>query len=218
MSEQKNADVKKRKKDFFSFKEIAIIIVGICIIFLILIILPNILNYSESEQDKYSYNGFNFVKLTDPRTSRLFWYTEIQIDDNIYSVPMHYGPRELENITITTINPTEKKNYSNTLYLTIEPRNESRSYLGIAIAELKEKFIIIKSYDLQAACTSNMSESCAGRPVIDCDNDKDIVIKIIDNETQTGIFIDNNCFIIQGMNESLVKATDKLIYKFLRVI
>lgn len=223
---------KQVDKQTISIKEIAILVVGILVVFIVLFAIPHFFkeepksitelhmenfNAEESETN-YIYNGFSFLKLPDPRTNRMFWYTQITEGENLFDLPMHYGPRELENVTMAIINPTEQKNYS-VMYITVDPSEEDRPYLGIAIAELTEKLSKVKRYPLVSACTENLTIACETRPIVDCENaEDDIVVKIEETAAEPALLVDGNCFIIQGMNESLVQATDKMLFKFFGVI
>jgi len=224
---------KQSFKDSISLKETAIIVVGIIVIFALFIFIPAIFkeepksitemhmeNYDMEPSDtNYVYNGFSFLKLPDPLTKRLFWYTQYKIGNGIYDLPMHFGPKEIENITIEIINPTENKNYSDILYITAAPANESRGYLGIAISEINEKFTTVKRYNLLSAYSKNNSFAKKDIAIITCDNAEDhIVFRLEDNSTDPKIIIDGNCFIIQGQNETLIQATDRLIYRFLGIM
>ena len=222
-------------KDTVSLKEIGIIIIGIIVIFAILLIIPNLFkqqartmaqmheeNYNNPSGEKnYIYNGFCFLKLEDPQSENLFWYTQYQREDIIYDIPMHYGPKEVENITKEIINSTPKQEFKG-IYITIDPKNESvlRPHLTKAVYELQEKLRIIKSYNIMyGACTENKTKSCVDRQIITCDNTEDfIVIYMKDDVEDAKIAIDGNCIIVQGTNESLIQATDKLIYGLLGIM
>jgi hypothetical protein len=239
---KKEKDVKEEKKEFnleeeiknrVSIKEILILTIGIILIFGIVLIVPQLIksspktldqmikdNYNMKPTDKnYIYNGFSFVKYEDPRTTRLLWHTAYRIGNNEYDVPMHYGPKELGNISIYLLNKTEKKNYTN-VYITIDPKNstEQRPYLTQAVYEVTEKLGLIKNYPISAACTRNETEACIDRPIVTCDsNENDFVIYFVE-DPQALIIVDGNCFKVYGMNESLLMSTDKLIYKFLGIM
>jgi len=226
---------KESLKDSISIKEIIIMTVGIIAIFAVIFIIPNVFkkepltitemhieNYNiEPSETNYVYNGFSFLKLPDERTKRLFWYTQYKSDNEVYDLPMHYGPKEVENISIEVISPTENKNYSDILYITATPTNEnvSRGYLGIAISELNEKFTTVKRYSLLSAYSESNSFAQEGIAIVTCDNSEDhIVFQLEDNKTEPKILINGNCFIIQGQNESLIMAADRLIYRFLGIM
>ena len=226
---------KESLKDSISIKELIILTVGIIAIFAVILIIPavfekeplsitemHIENYNkEPSETNYIYNKFSFLKLPDERTKRLFWYTQYKSDNEIYDLPMHYGPKEVENISIEVINPTENKNYSNILYITATPADEnvSRGYLGIAISEINEKFTTIKRYNILSAYSKNNSFTQEGIAIVTCDNSEEhIVFQLEDNKTEAKVLIDGNCFIIQGHNESLIRAADRLIYRFLDIM
>lgn len=220
-------------KELISFRELIILIIGVIIIFAIIIAIPHVFkkeqkgleimhveNFGKKEsENNYIYNGFSFLKLPDERTSVLFWYTQVKVDGQLYDMPMRHGPKELEDIKIEVINPTEKRNYSSTLYITTEARNEPRGYLGVAIAELNEKLTMIKKYDIKSAYSTNSSLNNPVIAVMECETNKEnIIIRLEDDKQEPKIQIDDNCLIIQGSNESIIKAADKLIYKLVGII
>jgi hypothetical protein len=226
----------KPKKDpnFISGKEILIMIVGIIIIFGAIFIIPQIFNqdpktidalhlenYNAKPGEKnYVYNGYSFLKLPDPRTNREFWYTQIKFDDQIYDLPMHYGPKELEHIPIVAISPFEDRNYT-MIYISLDPDDDatiSKAYLGLAVSEISKKLVEVKNYPIEAACTKNETYACLTRPIVDCNTTNEFVIKFNEETNNPRIILDKNCLTIEGSNETLLMAADKLIYKLLGIV
>lgn len=227
-------------KDMVNLKEILGILVGTIIIISIIIILPQLNIFKEEpktlaemhienfnkkpSETNFIYHGYSFLKLPDPRTSRMFWYTQYKSGSNIYDLPMHFSPLEVENITKQVIAAVPKANYTG-IYITVDPMNDSvaRPYLTLAVSELTEKFNTVKNYPLLGACTSNETEACKTRAIVNCTSAKTdakdyIVMYFNDTIKDPKIIIDGNCFTIQGKNEDLVKATDKAIYLFLGIM
>ena len=176
-------------------------------------------NYNKKSSDSnYIYNGFSFLKLHEPGTSTQLWYTEYQKEGKIYAVALQYGPKELEYI------PLEKINKSNSslqeVYLTFTPdkENKAKPYLAQAWYEISEKLVKILDLSPIAACTENITSACADRPIVSCDTVHDaVVIEFID-APETKIVVHDNCIEVEGRDQELLKAANKLIYLFLDVV
>jgi hypothetical protein len=228
------ANIKKKSlKDSISIKETLILIIGIVVIFSLFLIIPNLFeeepktldelhaeNYNmPPSEENYVYNGFSFLKMPDPRTSREFWYTQYRINDTIFNIPFHYGPREVNNITRAVLEPLERKDYKG-MYMTIDPKNytENRPYLTLAFSEFSEKILKVKRYPIMSACTLNITEACQDRPIANCTNAEDFIVVYFKDEGETAVITEGNCITVQGTNESLIKATDRLLLELLGIM
>src|SRR3989344_2753609 len=52
------------------------------------------LNGSLSEEEGHLYNGFSFVLFDG------LWYTTVSRGNPDYQIPLHFGPRDLQNVTM----------------------------------------------------------------------------------------------------------------------
>ncbi len=168
-------------------------------------------------EDSYVYNGFPFVK------SEGLWHTQVQLKDSnlLFEVPLHYGPREVENIYFTGdkdrfnyylarygYNQTTKEGW---IFVTFDPREDNQSYTALAAGELSLTIAQALGLEPIASCIVNSTAACASRPIIDCDNTASPVI-YLKKSNDTKVEIEANCIIVQGDGEGLLKATDRLIF------
>jgi hypothetical protein len=181
-------------------------------------------NYEIKPTDgNFIYNNYSFLKLPDTRTSREFWFTQIRINNRVYDIPMHYNPKEVEDIPVEVRNVRKNSSYTQ-IYITVEPvaPNISKQYAALSIAEFSEKITKIKNIPLKAACTINYTDTCDYRPIIYCNSTEakndSLIFKFDDRVNDTKITIDDNCVIIEGVGENLIKATDKMLYLLIGIM
>ena len=157
----------------------------------------------------YEYNGFTFTKIEG------LWHTEWQRGNELYSVHLRYGPKESEEIPIIRLsNETFKIN--KTVYLTFDP-GEELGYIALASTELSLNLFNTFGIKAIAACTKNETQPCYKRPIITCINTDEKVI-YIRKADEPKIIVNNNCLIIQGDGEDIVRATDKVIWVWYGII
>lgn len=236
----KESKVKRDSKQLiedFSFKELGILILGLVIILGSIIFVPKLWNsffeedaksldqlhmenYKNPEtDDNYIYNGFSFLKIPDPRTSVVFWYTQYENNNKLFNIPFRFGPREVENISIVSVNKMQNRSYNN-IYITIDPTDVkgSQRYTALAVSEFVEILSKVKNYPMIAACTRNETQACIDRPIINCSSDGDFLIFYFNETNETLVEIDNNCISVKGEGENLIRSTDKAIYTFLGIV
>jgi len=162
-----------------------------------------------SEDKGYIYNGFSFVFYDG------MWYTQSRIGNTLLNVPMHFGPRDLENITVKgKINDRFKQKR---IYITFDPEDPNMQYLALSASELS--LFLAKGLDLEpkAACTKNITEACANIPILDCSNKKKAII-YLNQDNETAVELKGNCIEVKGDKMNLVRAVDRLILKWLGVM
>lgn len=190
-------------------KKLVIMILSFLAILLIIFIVSKYLYayYSTPEYPQYTYNGFEFVKIAG------LWHTKWQKDNNLYSVRLRYGPKESEDIPFyeegAPFTPTGK------IYITFDP-GQGKKYVALAGTELSLSLANTFNITPVAACTKNET-GCSTRPIITCDNTEDAVI-YIKEATPPSITARNNCLIIQGDGENLVRAADKVLWIWYGII
>ena len=195
--EEETVDKEEEKKDNKKIIiSIAVIVVAILAIISIRFFFP------QQELDQYDYNGFTFTKQAG------LWHTQWQRGSDLFNIRLRYGPRETENVPLVA--PEEGINVSDILYLTFDP-GEGKKFVALAASELGLNLIRTFNITLTAACTQNNSDACSGRPIITCDNTDEAVIYLRE-APEMGLFLGNNCIIVQGQGEDLVRAADKLIW------
>ncbi len=162
----------------------------------------------------YVFNGYSFIYLDG------LWYTQIQDKsrDVMFDVPLHYGPKDVIDIPFSgdfepfflkAVNNTIS-NYTFQTYLTFNPESDQLQYVGLATGELTQNMVIVYNLAFIPACTSNETDVCASVPTITCDSTDDPVVFIAENET-TEVRVEDNCIIIQGDGEDIVKAVDRFL-------
>jgi len=112
----------------------------------------------------YSYNGFIFTN------SSGLWYVEVQKlgTSNVFSVPLHYDPKQLENVTVSgDVREFLKNNYS---YITFDADKENFSYVALSASEISIKMAQLFNMLPVAACTKNVTDACKNRPIVDCNS------------------------------------------------
>lgn len=166
-------------------------------------------NIEGKETDKnYMYNGFSFV------FNEGLWYTQVQKDNNLFDVPLHYGPKDLEDIEIIgIINP---EFYKGPVYISFNPKGKYLQYIALSSAELSLNLVKGINVTPIAACDRNETEACKDRPIITCEDDL-LTIYMQESDT-TEVKIKGNCIEVKGNEKDLVRATDRLILKLYNVM
>lgn len=164
--------------------------------------------------ETHDYNGFEFTKQGN------FWYTDwVRTDGQNYTFEFRNSPWDVENITVTgTVNEIHfQRPY---VYITFDPTNETNrqtAFVAVAGADLATMLKnVFNKVGVTAACTANITDACAGRPIVTCDTPAAVIYLKVSNDT--AIVLDDNCATIQGAEENLTKAADKAIYQWLGII
>lgn len=191
------------RSDFLLYVSIAVVVLFIAAIFGF-----KYLYHPEKEVEKYRYNGFEF------RNIGAMWYFKVQPkgQDLLISVPIHFGPRDLENVSITGEFDEASFNKPE-IYITFDPvegYHEENSYVGVAVSELSLSMVQgLGGVIPIAACSNNESASCADRPIKDCSsNDPVIYLK---NSGVARVTMNGSCILIEGRNYELIRATDRVL-------
>ncbi len=178
--------------------------------------------YTHPSETAFVYNGFPFVKQDGS------WYTNIQssINNQVYTIPLHFSPKEVENITITGnldqfLGRLENNlsNFQYQTYLTFDPIGNDLAYVAVSTGELSINLGKVLNIAVVAVCSNDKDPACTRNQTkpITCENTKDPVI-FYKEETPAQITIKNNCLTIQGREYDLVKGTDRLLYKMYGII
>ena len=160
-------------------------------------------------ENNYLYNGFSFVFANG------LWYTQIQGGNRLYNIPLHYGPRDLEDVEI--IGDLSSFAGIKETYITFDPTEENLGYVALANGELSTDLVKIFNTQLTATCTVNDTPACEGVPVITCNNTDESVIFLRQSDEASVELIDN-CVIISGRDEGLVKATNRFLYHLFSIM
>jgi len=154
----------------------------------------------------YIYNGYSFVFANG------LWYTQVQniAGTSLFNIPLHYSPKDLEDIPIEGIFNATLFNSERGIYITFDPLGSNLQYVALAVSEFDQN--IIKAFNKIpiAACDRNETDACADRPIITCKN-TDKPVLYIQQEAETKIIYDGNCMIVQGIGPEIVRAVDRLL-------
>jgi hypothetical protein len=171
-----------------------------------------VLTLEKPNTNELTYNGFYFAKVND------LWQTEWQRDNQDYILDFRFNPEEVKDIPIE--GTVDMRAQLETVYLTIDPSEEKtveNANLNIAAIELATKLTAVFERTVLTACTRNESSGCLERPIVTCANTNQTVFYLKqDNESK--IVLDGNCITIQGTNQGIVKASNKIIFKWLGII
>ena len=180
-----------KKEKFFSKKRTLTYLVGG---FIILLMAASGLNMWKSEtEETYNYNGLKFVK-----TEQGFWIAY----KGQQKISLVYNPEELENIEFPE--NIGMISYSQKIYIStddIKANARAMDYFKrkIGVTELKHY-----------ACTKDQ-EGCENLPLKNCDDTTQSQgVVIFKRAEDTKISYSNNCIVMEGASENLIKAVDKL--------
>lgn len=198
--ENNGKDEEKGSSDWILYVSIAIVVLVIGIIFGV-----RYFYHPEPDIEKYTYNGFEFRKLGD------LWYVRVQPkgSGNLFKVPLHFGPRDVNNISVVGEIDSEKFNQRQ-IYVAFDPSDEKDlKYVALSSAELTLSMAQALGAVPIAACSRNETEACATRPIKDCSSqDSVIYLKEADEPKVT---LQGSCVLVEGKDRDLVRATDRLL-------
>lgn len=223
MEEEKNKEAEENKPEGNSkllYIILAVIIIGFIILFSIRFITGpsekavtidelHQKNIEGEETDiNYVYNGFSFVFVNG------MWYTQVQKGNTVWDVPLHFGPKQLEDVPIT--GKLDDDFSEKEVYITFDPLGEDLQYVALSSAELS--LSLTKGFGVFpiAACSKNETDTCISRPIRTCEGNDSVIY--IRQANYTNVRLNKNCAIIEGDNEGIVKATDRLLLKWYRII
>ena len=169
----------------------------------------------------YVYNGASFIFVDG------LWYSQVRniFNGNFYNVPMHYGPRELEDVSVEgDLSSFLELAANNTIsdnpfqvYLTFDPRIEELQYIALADGELTQNLVKTFNLGFLPACTTDEVSACVGIDIITCNNTENPVI-FFDNAEPTLVKVEDNCLIIQGDGMEVVRAADRLLLQLYNIM
>lgn len=149
----------------------------------------------------YTYNGFDFVR--GGNMTR----TQIQIDNNLYTIEIRYGPKQVEDIPIVG-EPRAFLDVDSS-YVTFDPKDENLKYVGLATADIQLNLAKVLGKKLVAGCT-RPDEGCKNVSIVNCDNTNAPVI-LVEQDPVAYVEQRGNCLMVKGPDMELVKAADRLL-------
>ena len=107
-------------------------------------------------------------------------------------------------------------NYSRQVYITFDPAEPDLKYVGLANGELSLNVVKTLGITPTAACTQNFT-GCGEAPIMQCNPEGEPVI-YLSQEEGPKVTVDGNCLTVQGKGFDLVKATDRLLLTWYRIV
>ncbi len=223
-----NEGVAEEKKETPPLKNVFVILLVLIVVFAVIY---GVLSYLNNEAFKknqaeyqFEFNHFEFVQSSDG-----LWNTEMQIGKNLYSIPFHYSPKEIDSVTIN--NPsailntfiTLKKN-DGLVYVTVDPNTQSSAVIaGVEVARVLGTAYNL--YNLRVASAfsvapSYVNETIEKYPVITCANQNaTTVVVTIETGPSNTVIKDKNCIRVIGTNYTeAIRTADALNYHLLGII
>jgi hypothetical protein len=161
-----------------------------------------------NSNEGYTYNGYSFVFANG------LWYTQVQniAGTSLFNIPLHYGPKALEDIPVEGEFNSEIFNSEKGIYITFNPLGQNLNYVALAVGEFDQSIIQAFNKVPIAACDRNETAACIGRPIITCEN-TDKPVLYLQQKPEAKVIFKDNCLIVQGVGPEIVEATDRLLLR-----
>lgn len=164
------------------------------------------------KKDYYTYNNYEFHYVNG------LWITEIydQFTQTVYRVPMHYGPKELEdievngnvNLILKEISQFRGPNNKPTVFVTYDPE-ENTSKLTLAYFELHQNIGTTFGIDLLPTITHDI-DTVENATIVTCESTSKPVIYLKMGSPES-VSYEKGCVIIQGQDEGIIKSVDRFL-------
>ncbi|MFH1591010.1 MAG: hypothetical protein ABIC95_03700 [archaeon] len=177
----------------------------------------------EDSDTRYMYNGFSFVLIDG------LWYTKIKnpVDGNEYVLPLHFGPKDVQDVMIegdvegflSQVKAGATEGNIGRTFVTFNPTEERLGYTALANSELSASLIQVMHFKVFPGCDRNAT-GCEGATIVHCgDTDKPVIylndtINYPDAPQGPRIVVEDNCLTVYGSEYDLVKAVNRLLYKW----
>ena len=155
-------------------------------------------------KEGYVHNGYSFVYFDG------LWYTQVQRGNNLFNIPLHYGPNELGDIPIIGQINSTLFNKQKEVYYTFNPIAYDLRYVKLSVWEFTNTIISAFNKIPKPACDKNETEACENVPILTCEN-KNVPIVYFKQESTTSVIYNDNCIIVQGNDKEIVMATDRML-------
>ncbi|MBS3116224.1 hypothetical protein J4421_01375 [Candidatus Woesearchaeota archaeon] len=163
------------------------------------------------EKEGYLYGEFSFVKADG------LWWTEIMKNENtLLRIPLHFGPKELEEIKIEGL-LSQKFNQGEDVFVAIDP-NVADKYYSLAISELSFNMVKGMNRFPIGSCTTE-DTICENRTIINCDTSQGRpTVQLASEGNQPRVQFSGTCIKLSGQGPDIVKAVDRLLYLWYRIM
>ncbi len=200
----------KKTKQYSPLKS-TLILVGILALIVVAIFVAKQFYKPRSPYPTLTYNNFKFEQIEG------MWYTQWQRDGQVYNIGLRYNPQEVETVPVRGgLNDTFKQQ---PFYVTFDPDEESENfkYLALGVAELGLNIVRGMGMQFVSACTKNISDACIAHPIVTCDDDDKAVI-YLRTMNESRVRLDGNCLTLEGKELDLLKAVDRVLYHFYKIM
>ncbi|MBD3259321.1 hypothetical protein GF371_01685 [Candidatus Woesearchaeota archaeon] len=176
----------------------------------------------------YTYKGFEFRQNKDGT-----WSTEVYnpVTETLFAISLHYGPKDIYDIPIDhsvrdwltyAINfesENSEKDAVGATFIMFEPDAEG-GFHAVAYHELARNLERGLRLSPHPAVTeeTNVTFGNMTLPVKSCDTTDEPIIILLQKEPAKVEYNGKNCIIVQGLEEELVKAENRLLYQFYSVM
>jgi len=199
-------------KDSPAVKKFIIISICLALIFLAALYYMKYAIPQEPRLETVEYKNFIFTKKDN------IWFTDWQRGDQLYNLAFRFNPIEAESVpTKGWINESFNRG---PLYLSFnltDEQSDDNSYMALAASELALTAIRAMDRTTISACMANVTEACSDRPIVTCDSEDKAVVEVVPAD-KTRINMEGNCIRVQGSQLELVRAVDKLLYYWYRIM
>jgi hypothetical protein len=167
------------------------------------------LNGNLDESIGIVYDGFSIVKYEG------LWYTRKETETRIIEFPLHYNPLEVQEVIMEGKLAAEF-NKGEEVFIAIDPAIANKFYT-LALSELS--FNIVKGLERTPVGSCTIEDPvCEGREIISCDDSKGKPVIELALSEETKIESIGTCIKVSGTDEELVKAVNRLLYEWYRII
>lgn len=164
----------------------------------------------------YKYNGYSFVKHDG------LWVFRIKRADSVnrWNMALHYGPKDVENVSVEGevrefLDLTD--NDYGFLYLTFDPEESNLNYVALSTAELVANWAGPLKIKHILSCTSDSDPACDELTIMSCEEAVQPTV-YLKEDPEMKISRDGFCLTVQGNQQNLLRAANKLIYMWYGII
>ncbi len=189
-----------------------IIIGSIVFVALFFFLIFGVRHPKQAELKTMSYNYYKFEQIGG------LWQTDIDLNGQVYQAIFRFNPEQVKDVYITG-NASSFRFAREPVYITFEPNASSNDfkYLALAASELSLNLVRALNVTVVAACTENVTDPCANRPIVTCgDKDKNVMYLVPNPPTQ--ITLDNRCATLSGNEMDLLKSVDRMLFQWYKIM
>jgi hypothetical protein len=171
-------------------------------------------------EDSYTYNNFEFQKVSG------LWVTEVfnPQTKTVYNLPLHYGPKELENVEYdeNAMNFLNLAGYFKTntgksgCYVTFNP-DINDSQITLAYYELSRHMGQALNIETFPTVTHDV-DNIENETIKNCETNNQEPIIYLKYESPAKVEMQRNCLVIQGEGSEMVMAANRALYGFYNIM